>query len=392
MIKPKLIRVTTMPISMDKLLEGQLGFMSNYLDIVAVSSDAVYLDQIARREVVRSHSIEMSRTISPFKDIRAAYLMYRFLKNEKPQMIHSHTPKAGIVSMLASKLAGVPHRLHTVAGLPLMEVTGVKRIILNAVEKLTYNCATHIFPNSKGLEEFIIDNNFTKKYKLSIIGNGSSNGINTEKFNPDLFNEQQSLALKKELSINSNSFIYIFIGRIVADKGVHELISAFECVIKKHSKATLLLVGAFEEELDPINSNTLNSISNHPSIIHVGFQKDVRPYLALSQVLVFPSYREGFPNVVMQAGAMGLPSIVSDINGCNEIIESNKNGLIVPVKSAKALVSAMIELAQNKNKHEQLSLNARPMIINRYDRNVLWKALLNKYQELIPSLKNESHV
>jgi glycosyltransferase involved in cell wall biosynthesis len=368
---------------MDKLLEGQLQFMSSYLDIVAVSSDKTYLSQVASREGVRSHAIEMSRTISPIKDFIATCKMYRFLKKEKPEMIHSHTPKAGIVSMLAARLAGVPLRLHTVAGLPLMEASGIKRSILNLVERLTYSCATQVLPNSQGLVKFVEDHKFAKPSKISMIGNGSSNGIDTTYFNPNLYDDNFRTTLRNELSIEKDSFTFIFVGRIVADKGIHELVDSFLKIYTKNDKVTLLLVGAFEPELDPIKEDVLEIIESHPAIKSVGFKNDVRPYFAISQALVFPSYREGFPNVVMQAGSMGLPSIVSDINGCNEIIIESVNGLIIPVKDVEKLTEAMKNMLSRPLVFEEKSSEIREMIVQRFERKIIWDALLKKYQELI---------
>ena len=222
--------------------------------------------------------------------------------------------------MLASKLAGVPIRMHTVAGLPLMESSGMKRSVLNIVEKLTYYCATNVYPNSKGLKEFIIKEKLTSKNKLKILGNGSSNGIDTTHFSPNQVSGIEKRQLRKELNITKNDFVFVFVGRLVSDKGINELVEAFTEMSKTHTNSKLLLVGPLETHLDPLLPNTLNEIKNNEAIIYAGFQTDVRPYFATSNALVFPSYREGFPNVVMQAGAMGLPSIVTDINGCNEII------------------------------------------------------------------------
>lgn len=282
--------------------------------------------------------------------------------------------------MIASKLASVPIRLHTVAGLPLMEIKGIKRNILNFVEKVTYACATMIYPNSKGLYDFILNQKFTKKEKLKVIANGSSNGINTEYFNPKHFSEDKKSNLKQELGINENDFVFIFVGRLVKDKGINELVQAFSKLKTQSSK--ILLVGPFEEELDPLLPKTLSEIKNNKNIISVGFQQDVRPYFAISNALVFPSYREGFPNVVMQAGAMELPSIVTDINGCNEIIVENKNGIIIPTKNTNAIFDAMNKLLNDRELYRELKQNAREMIVSRYEQEVVWKAILAEYKRL----------
>ena len=326
--------------------------------------------------------LPMTRKITPFQDINAVRKLYRFLKKEKPKIVHSHTPKAGIIAMLAAYLAKVPHRLHTVAGLPLMESRGLKRIVLNAVEKWTYRFATRIYPNSRGLYDFILAEKFISGSKLKIIGNGSSNGIDTTNFSMGNFSEEELKKKKAMLGIPSGDFVFIFVGRIVRDKGVNEMVAAFKKVQTKNQHSTLLLVGPFENELDPVSEVTNRQIFENPKIITTGFQKDVRIFMALSDALVFPSYREGFPNVVMQAGAMGLPCIVSDINGCNEIIEDNSNGLIVPAKDIERLFEAMEVLQTNPVLCSRLSSNCRTKITTRFERLEIWKALLAEYQGL----------
>ncbi|MDO5655724.1 MAG: glycosyltransferase family 4 protein [Flavobacteriaceae bacterium] len=384
MIKPKLIRITTVPISLDKLLEGQLNYMSNSYEVIAVSADDNgKLESVARREGVRHHAVELTRAITPIQDLKALYQMVKFLKNEKPYIVHSHTPKAGTIGMWAAKIAGVPIRLHTVAGLPLMETTGNKRKLLNAVEKMTYAAATHVLPNSNGLKEIILNAGFTKANKLYVIGKGSSNGINTEYFDPTLFTQEEKTKLKAQLGIQNDDFVYIFVGRLVKDKGIEELVTAFSQLNEPQTK--LLLVGPLEPELDPLSKETLNDIENNPNIITTGWQQDVRPYLAISNVLTFPSYREGFPNVVMQAGAMELPAIVSDINGCNEIIQEGENGLIIPVKNAIDLRLAMQNLYANRDLYTYMRRRCRNQIVQNYSRDFIWSEMQAFYKNLLNS-------
>jgi len=387
----KLIRITTVPISFKVLLKGQLRFMaSNGFDVKGVSSEGEELKEVRENEGIVMEAINMSRKITPFQDLKSLWEMWNFLRKEKPQIVHTHTPKAGIIGMLAARLAGVPHRLHTVAGLPLMEATGIKRKILNFVEKLTYSSATRVYPNSKGLYDFILQNNFTQSNKLKIIANGSSNGINTTFFSPDQVSETEWVALREKLNIQPDDFVFVFVGRIVSDKGINELIKAFsELQAVENNELMgikLLLVGGLENDLDPLNPETLAEINQNKDIISVGFQQDVRPFFAISDALAFPSYREGFPNVVMQAGAMGLPSIVSDINGCNEIIVEGENGLIIPPKNVEKLKEKMLTLAGDKNLYIKLKENSRRMIENRYEQSVVWNALLEEYEGLLQSV------
>ncbi len=378
----KLIRITTVPLSLEKLLEGQLNFMQAYYQVIAVASDEKKLKKLGDTIKVDIYPVEMTREITPNKDLRSVWKLYKFFKKEKPLIVHTHTPKAGIAGMLAAKMAGVPIRLHTVAGLPLLEAKGVTRKILEAVEKVTYSCATKVYPNSRKIYDFLVEEGFAPAQKLKVIGKGSSNGIDTNYFDPSKYSEQVKSELRTSLGIPQKDTVFVFVGRLVRDKGINELVEAFERLNEKHSNTSLLLVGPFEQDLDPIKESTLEKIKNHTKIFGVGYQNDVRPFFACSDVLAFPSYREGFPNGVMQAGAMGLPAIVTNINGCNEIIEEGINGTIIPVRDRDTLFQAMEELVINTSKRQRLSRTARVAIKENYEREQIWEALLNEYKAL----------
>ena len=378
----KLIRITTVPSSLRTLLKGQSRFMSDHFEVIGVSGDGEALAEVRQNEGIKTHVVEMTRTITPFKDLKAVYQLYKFFRKEKPFIVHTHTPKAGTVGMLAAKLAGVPHRLHTIAGLPLLEATGKKRKLLNAVEKFTYSCATLILPNSFGLEEIILDQKFTKPSKLKVIGNGSSNGINTEHYDAALVSGEVRNNLRNELNIAEEDIVFIFIGRIVRDKGINELVAAFDTLSERNKNCKLLLVGPRENHLDPLLPETEALIKGNKQIIAVGVQKDIRPYVAISHVLTFPSYREGFPNVVLQGSCMELPCIVGNINGCNEIIEHNVNGLIIPVKDAKAIENAMQFMIDYPEKRQAMIAHSRSRIIERYKQEFVWNEILKTYQTL----------
>ncbi|MCB7480606.1 glycosyltransferase family 4 protein [Christiangramia sediminis] len=378
----KLVRITTIPLSLEKLLEGQLTFMNQYYEVIAVSAEKERLAQYGTNNKVRTFWVEMTRAITPLEDIKALVKLYRFFKQEKPLIVHTHTPKAGIVGILAGKLAGVPIRLHTVAGLPLLETKGNKRKILDWVEAFTYRLATRVYPNSFELRKIIVDHGYAKPQKLKVLGKGSSNGIDTGYFDPSQFNQEEKFKLKSELGIPREDFTFIFVGRLVSEKGINELVLSFIELQKSKPDISLLLVGPFEQELDPLDHQVFQNIKSHPKIFTTGYQQDVRAYFSISDVLAFPSYREGFPNVVMQANAMGLPAIVSDINGCNEIIEEGINGMIIPVKDRNALLNSMSEIIENTVLRSKLAQNARKLIQMNYERGLFWENLLKEYKEL----------
>ena len=378
----KLIRITTVPISLEKLLENQARFFKTFYSVTLVSSQKEQLQRLAKEQGVNHFSLEMTRKITPLQDLRCLLQLIRFLRKDKPHIVHTHTPKAGIVGMLAAFIAGVPLRMHTVAGLPLMEAKGLEKSILYVVERLTYRCATHVYPNARGLMDFIQEKKLAGKTPLKCIGNGSSNGIDLTYFNPERVSKEQEMSFREKWNISKDDFVFLFIGRLVGDKGVNELVAAFEQLANKIPNAKLLMVGPQEPTLDPLKQVTIASIEKNPKIVSTAYQQDVRPFLKMAQVFVFPSYREGFPNVVLQAGAMGIPCIVSDINGCNEIIENEVNGLIVPPKSIQPLSEKMYSLYKDPKKRATFIDRTKERIATNFERTHYWKLLLEEYKRL----------
>ena len=280
--------------------------------------------------------------------------------------------------MMAAKFAGVPVRIHTFTGLIFPTQTGIKQKILIAMDRLLCRFATHIFPEGQGVKQDLIRFKITKK-DLKVIANGNVNGIDTAHYDPTLFSPQRT-DLRQQWKIAPDDFVFIFVGRLVKDKGIRELVNAFSSLLQDHPNAKLLLLGRFESHLDPIDPLTLKTIETTPQIITAGYQLDVRPFLAMADVFVLPSYREGFPNVVMQAGAMNLPSIVTDINGANEIILDGQNGLIVPPKDETQLAAAMQRLLEDDGMRKQMAASARGLIASRYEQQMVWNAILEEYR------------
>lgn len=376
---PKILRISTVPSSLNILLKGQLKFLNRYFEITAVSGSGIDLKEVQKREDVNIHVIEMQRQISPFKDLVSLIKLYTYFRKVKPELIHSITPKAGLLSMLAGKLAGVPVRIHTFTGLVFPYKTGIMQKLLIIMDRILCYCATDIFPEGKGVMNDLIKFNITDK-PLKIIANGNVNGIDLDFFDPDVISYSEKQTLKTALSIKEDDFVFLFVGRLVRDKGINELVRAFNQLNSEVDNIKLLLVGPFEEELDPILTETKRSIEENSNIISVGFQKDVRPYFAISDIFVFPSYREGFPNVVLQSLAMNVPAIVTDISGSNEIINKHINGMIVDVKNELQLLEAMCEIYKNPAFLEKLIENSR-ISVQKFDNKLVWEEIKELYMK-----------
>ncbi|MDB4152309.1 glycosyltransferase family 4 protein [Flavobacteriaceae bacterium] len=378
----KLIRITTVPVSLEKLLNGQWEFFKKHYNLTAVSADGQELKKFGKASQIVTFGIPLTRKINFFLDLKALWKLYLFLRKEQPLIVHTLTPKAGLVGMLAAFFAGVPIRLHDVVGLPLMEKTGLKYCLLFCIEKIVYACAHRIYPNSFGLKKYIIDTKISSSKKMKVLANGSSNGVDVSHFSKKHFSAETNIALKEQLNIDTTDFVYLFIGRLVGDKGINELISAFTVLSEKEDKIKLLLVGNYEDDLDPLQKETLLIIKKNPNIISVGYQEEVRPYLAIASCFVFPSYREGFPNVVLEAASMELPCIVSDINGSNEIITDQVNGIVIPKKNTESLTSAMFNIKNDNNLRQLFTTNSRKGIAEKFGKEILYKSLLLEYKEL----------
>ena len=382
----KIVRVITSSVSLN-LLRGQMPYMSRNGHTFFVAFGGPFEDSASNRMKAGVPVYEIKhlvRPVKPFSDLLSLYELIKVIKRLHPDIVHTQTPKAGLLGMIAAWFCGVPYRIHSVGGMPLMTRRGVMRFILNLTETVTYKAATLVVPNSKTMASFIVDHHYAPRSKIIVLNNGSTNGIDLEYFDrtPDVL--KQAMRIREEVG---GSFAYLFVGRIVRDKGITELVDAFERVHVEHPETRLLLVGTQEPELDPLPDRTQRLIADNDAIIESGWQDDVRPWFVASDLFTFPSYREGFPNVVMQAGALGIPSIVTDINGSNEIIIEGKNGTIIPTRDTDALYRKMSEALEQRDRLTEMSAQCRPLIASRYRQEDVWQATLEVYRSLTDDAK-----
>lgn len=345
-------------------------------DVVVVTSPGKELDDFKQRHPQeKAIEVPMERRISLTKDIKSLWKMIGVVRKEKPYMIHSMTPKAGLLSMIAGWLTGVPVRVHTFTGLVWPTATGLKRKILIATDWLTCACATHIIPEGLGVLDDLKNHKVCRK-PMKVLGYGNVKGVDMERFNPARFTEVQR---------DDEVFRYVFVGRIVGDKGINELVEAFVRLNNEYPATKLTLVGKYEANLDPVKPVTLKMIEENPCIDACGpkYGDDLLVEYMKSHCFVMPSYREGFPNTVMEAGALRLPSVVTDINGSREIIIHGENGLIVPSKDADALYEAMKQMLLDKSAYEQMAANARHLINSRFEKSFVQDCLIKFYEEIM---------
>ena len=384
----KIIRTATLGTSLYTFCEGILSDLKKKgYEVVAISSPDTDFDALREREGVRTIAIPMERRIAPFKDFIALFRLLRVFIKEKPDMVHSMTPKAGLLCMIASWMARVPVRVHTFTGLVFPTAKGMTKRLLMTTDRLTCACATHVIPEGQGVLNDLKNNGITSK-PMKVLGYGNVMGVDMKRFSrrPEVM-EKAALLQKEDV------FTFVFIGRIVGDKGINELVKAFkELLAQDYAKRLrLVLVGRFEDDLDPISSETKQMIESTSEIEAVGqqFGDDLLAWYATGDCFVFPSYREGFPNTVLEAGALGLPSIVTDINGSREIIipyEKNHQGatgLIVPSHDANALQKAMEWMITHDAERKLMAANARPSIESRFEQHFVRQCLFDFYDEIL---------
>lgn len=387
----KLIRITTVPMSLMYLLPGQMDFMKKQgYDVLMISADGKERRKVMETENCPHTIVPMTRKITPLQDLKCLFQLIKIFRKEKPDIVHTHTPKAGLLGMIAAKICRVKIRIHTVAGLPMMVEKGNKYKVLKFVEKLTYSAANHVWPNSNSLKEFITSKKLTRPEKLSIIAKGSTNGINTDKFNENNILPQKLQEIKTAINYNAAHTYLLCMGRLVKDKGIVELINVFKNISGLNPNLKLLLVGDFEASLDPLPEATIQEIKTNASVIHISWTTDVEYYMHLADNFVFPSHREGFPNVLLQAGAMKLPIICSRIPGNIDIVENNETALIFDAGNESQIQSLILQALNQKEKMLVMAAKLKQIICTEYPRTYIWQQLLQRYSFIENSYRPSS--
>jgi glycosyltransferase involved in cell wall biosynthesis len=381
MSRRKLLIVTTVPQTLATILRDQPRFLSQQFDVTLATSPGKELRAVAENEGVPVELVPMVRGIDLAADVRSIVRMVGVIRRLKPDAVHSYTPKAGLVAMTAAAFCRVPVRIHTFTGLIFPVSSGVKRLVLKWADRLTALCATRVIPEGEGvrrdLERFAI----TRK-PLQVLGHGNIAGVDTSHFNPD--NEDVKSAAQRlaaDIGLQGVDRVFCFIGRLHRDKGLKELVQAFSLL---PPDAHLVIVGVADESV-PIDADTQRGLE-HPRIHQLGFLEDVRPALAVSDALVLPSYREGFPNVILQAGAMRLPSIGANVSGCNEFVTPGVNGWLVEPRDTDALCRAMHEaLTLPRDELDAMGEESRRRVRERHERLAYWQTLRRFYEAELQS-------
>ncbi|MFN0083178.1 MAG: glycosyltransferase family 4 protein [Ferruginibacter sp.] len=383
---PKLIRITTVPMALKYLLHGQMKYMREHgFDVLMISADGKERLEVIENENCPHIIVPLTRKITPVADLKCLYQLIRIFKKEKPDIVHTHTPKAGLLGMIAAKIAGVKIRIHTVAGLPMMVEKGFKFLLLKNVERLTYHCATQVWPNSFSLLKYIGEQKICRSKKIKVISKGSSNGIDLKRFDKNNLDPAILQNVKNSIPYDPDNFYLLTIGRLVKDKGITELTNAFTKFKSKGNfeKVKLILVGKFEEDLDPLPENILTEIISNKDIIHIEWTPYVEYYISIANLFIFPSHREGFPNVLLQSGALELPIICSEIAGNVDLIENNVSGRLFFVNDVTTIIENIEFAIGQPFKMKIMSQLLYKNIITFYKKENIWDAIHKEYSKLL---------
>ncbi len=364
LLSQRLVVVATVADTIHLILRGQPKYLSKFFDVHIITSHSSLCEQIRTSENVPVHTVDMKRRIAPFHDLVSIIAMYKLIKQLKPDVIHSYTPKAGLVAMLAGKISGVKVRVHTFTGLLFPTKSGPMRWLLICIDRLIAHCATQVVPEGNGVRADLLGVGISRNCSPVIL-NGNIAGVDTDHYSP------------RNYFTGNDDFTFVYLGRLNRDKGVRELAQAFA---QLPPRAKLVIVGEIDSS-NPTDEKTLQVLRADDRVSCVGFQQDIRPWLERAQILVLPSYREGFPNSVLQANSMGVPAIVTDVNGSNEIVVHGLTGWIVAPRDSNALCHAMFE-AMNLDavNLQQMRRRCRERIVTRFERKEYLGKLIEFYK------------
>jgi glycosyltransferase involved in cell wall biosynthesis len=381
--KPKIVYIVTVSLSALALLRGQLRYMREHgLEVVVISSPGEELEAVAETEGVATLEVPMRREISPLRDLVSLWRLFGALRKLRPELVNAGTPKAGLLGMLAAKMARVPIRVYTLHGLRLETLGGIKRLVTSLTEKRASACSGQVVSVSESLRLAYVDRGLAPASKVVVLGNGSSNGVNLKRFVADEENLRRSEALRERLGIPKGAPVVGFVGRFTRDKGIPELLDASEGVLKAFPETRFLLLGEVEKG-DPIPAAYMRKLEKHPRMVRTGFVPDTAPYYHIMSILAFPSYREGFPSAPLEAGVAGVPVVGFRATGTVDAVVEGATGLLVPQGDSGALAKALIRLLGDESLRAKMGVAARERATKDFSNEKVWEAWLTFYREAV---------
>lgn len=386
----RIARIATVPYTMVAHLKAQISYIQKQgAQVFAVASDEPEMASLRELDGVRCVPLDIPRAISPWRDLRALYKLYSFFRREHIQIAHSTTPKAGLLTALAALAAGVPVRLHTFTGQPWVTMRGLKRWLARASDKLIVGLNTHCYTDSPSQRRYLIAEGMAGEKDLSVVGVGSLAGVDIRRFDLDRIPVQQRGELRQAIGITPGAPVLLFMGRITRDKGIYELLQAYSEIKRAGSDAHLVIVGNFDNESGAGGGISRSEILQIPDAHIVDYTDRPEFYFAIADILCLPSYREGFGTVVIEAAAMGVSTVGTNIYGLSDAVVTEETGLLVPVKDAAALAQAIERLLNDKTLRAAMSEAARRRTRALFDSERINEMLVREYADLFAAKGSE---
>jgi glycosyltransferase involved in cell wall biosynthesis len=387
MRKPRLAYIVTHAMTARHLMSGQLAFMKGKgFEVFLIASPGEDLQPAAEREGVSTRAVTMHREISPYKDLISLIQLYRNLKELAPDIVNAGTPKAGFLGMIAARLARVRFRIYTLRGLRLETKKGLSRFLLMTTERIASVCAHRVVCVSESLRQVYVRLQLSPESKTIVLSSGSSNGVDASRFlqyeDSDRRKQEQRFLVRIPLSAP----VIGFVGRLTRDKGVIDLLQIFEILVRKIPDLRLLIVGDFEKG-DPVDDEAVDKIRNHPRIVFQGSVQDTAPYYTAMDLLAFPSYREGFPNVVLEAGACAIPAVGYAVTGTVDAIQDGVTGTLVRPRDIRGFADAVLNYLENNTLRIAHGQAARQRVCQHFLRESIWNAWYREYESFLNGRK-----
>jgi glycosyltransferase involved in cell wall biosynthesis len=383
---PRLVYIATHPITAFRLMDGQLGFMREHgYDVTVITAPGALLQRAADREGVRCVAVPMTREVSPLADALALARLTKVLVELKPDIVNAGTPKAGLLGVMAARLARVPVVVYLLRGLRFEGATGARRLVLAACEHVAGALSHRVFANGASLRDRFTALGCAPSSKVWIPGAGSSNGVDYERFAPTPERRQAARAQREQLGLAADAIVIGFVGRFTRDKGIAELVAAFQAAARREPRLRLLLVGD-HDDTDPLPVELRRDLDRDPRILKTGFVDEPAPYYPMMDLLAFPSAREGFPNVPLEAAAAGLPVVAFRAVGTTDAVVDGITGRLLPEGDIHALERALLEYANDAALRTAQGAAASRRVAAEFRRELVWQALHEEYQRLLGSV------
>jgi glycosyltransferase involved in cell wall biosynthesis len=378
----KICIIVTVDISLDKLFPGFYPLLlAKGYEVVGICADGPFTDDVCRQGV-RVINIPMTRGFTPLKDLKCLWQLYAIFRQEHFDIIHYSTPKAALLSAIAGRLARCPILIYTLRGLGYNAFSGLKKLVGKFCEKIACHCAHYVIVISNSLREEVIREKLLPANRARVLGAGSSKGVNINEFQLNVKTLFEAQKIRLRLGIDTNDIVVGYAGRMTLEKGISELIEAFRSIRQNNCRVHLLLVGD-QDQRNPLPHNIVALINSEKGVQTAPFSENVASYIAAMDILVLPSYREGFGNILIEASALDRPVIATDIPGCRDAVIDGTTGLLIAPHDAKSLEKALLELIASASKRKEMGRNGRAWVEKNFDRNLVWARLINVYGQLL---------